>query len=58
MKNLGFSDSEISFVNEIRQARNGITYCGKIHEKDYAELCFNFLIQINSKLDELFEEKK
>ena len=55
MRNLGFSDFEISFVNELRQARNGINYYGKIYEKDYAKSCFNFLIQLNPKLDKLMK---
>ena len=57
MKNLGFSDFEVSFVNELRQARNGINYYGKIYEKEYAKSCYDFLIQLNPKLDKLFKEK-
>ena len=58
MKNLYFSDFEVSFVNELRQARNGITYYGKIYEKEYAKSCYDFLIQLNQKLDDLFKKKK
>lgn len=58
MKSLDFSDFEVSFVNELRQARNGINYYGKIYEKDYANSCYDFLIQLNLKLEELFKEKK
>src|SRR3989344_6815526 len=58
MKNLLFSDFEISFVNELRQARNGITYYGKIYEKEYAKSCYEFLIQLNTRLDDLFKEIK
>lgn len=57
MKNLGFSDYEVSFVNELRQARNGITYYGKIYEKGYAKSCYDFLIKLNYKLDRLFKKK-
>ena len=58
MKNLGFSDFEISFVNELRQARNGINYYGKIYEKNYAKSCYEFLIQLNPRLDRLFAFKE
>ncbi len=58
MKNLNFSDFEVSFVNELRQARNGITYYGKIYEKEYAKSCYDFLMQLNTRLDMLFKEKK
>lgn len=57
MKNLSFSDFEVSFVNELRQARNGINYYGKLYEKDYAKSCYEFLIELNPKLDHLFKKK-
>ena len=53
MKKLNFSDYEVSFVNELRQARNGITYYGRMFEKEYAENCWKFLVSIKIKLDEL-----
>lgn len=52
---LKFSDYEISFVNELRKARNGITYYGKMFSEKYAEDCYKFLISINNKLEELFK---
>ncbi len=57
MKNLSFSDFEVSFVNELRQARNGINYYGKLYEKDYAKSCYEFLLELNPKLDRLFKRK-
>ena len=57
MKNLSFSDFEVSFVNELRQARNGINYYGKLYEKDYAQSCYEFLLDLNPKLDSLFVSK-
>ena len=57
MKNLSFSDFEVSFVNELRQARNGINYYGKLYEKDYAKSCYKFLLELNPKLDSLFKGK-
>lgn len=50
MRVLNFSDYEISFVNELRQARNGITYYGKIYEVSYATKCYKFLNEIWKKL--------
>jgi hypothetical protein len=55
MKNLGFSEFEISFVNELRQSRNGINYYGKLYDKDYAKSCYEFLLELNHKLDKLFD---
>jgi len=50
MKELKFSDFEISFVNELRQSRNGITYYGKLFEVNYATKCYKFLMEIWKKL--------
>ena len=50
MKELGFSEYEISFTNELRQARNSITYYGKMFDKDYAKKVYDFLIKIKDSL--------
>lgn len=50
MSQLNFTDHEISFVNELRQARNGITYYGKLYEVKYADKCYRFLTEIWKKL--------
>lgn len=52
LKKLGFPDSEISFLNELRYYRNSVTYYGKILDKEYAEKVFNFLKRIVGKLKE------
>ena len=57
MKKLGFSDYEVSFVNQLRQSRNGINYYGKIYEKGYADACYKFLMEINNKLDGVVKGK-
>ncbi len=49
-KELGFSDIEISFLNELRYFRNGITYYGKILDKEYAEKVLEFLNKVRKKL--------
>jgi len=43
LRELDFTDAEISFVNVLRASRNGINYYGKIFEKDYAKECYEFL---------------
>ena len=50
LKKLGFPDSEISFLNELRYFRNSITYYGKILDKEYALKVFNFLNKVYPKL--------
>ncbi|MEK6926961.1 MAG: hypothetical protein AABX11_00865 [Nanoarchaeota archaeon] len=57
MKNLGFTDYELSFINQLRQSRNGINYYGKIYEKSYAGSCYKFLTEINNKLDFMFSRE-
>ena len=53
LKKLGFPDSEISFLNELRYFRNSITYYGKILDKEYAEKVYAFLNKIVVKLKEI-----
>jgi shikimate kinase len=43
LKELGFPDIEISFLNELRYFRNGVMYYGKILDKEYAQKVFSFL---------------
>jgi len=50
LKKLGFPESEISFLNELRYFRNSVTYYGKILDKEYAEKVFKFLNKIYPKL--------
>ena len=50
LKKLGFPDSEISFLNELRYFRNGIIYYGKILDKEYAEKVLNFLEKLRKRL--------
>lgn len=55
MKQLGFSEYDVSTVNALRQARNGINYYGKIFSKTYADFCYKFLIELEPKLNNLFK---
>ncbi|MBU0894935.1 MAG: hypothetical protein KKF48_03475 [Nanoarchaeota archaeon] len=50
LKKLGFPDSELSFLNELRYLRNSITYYGKILDKEYAEKVYAFLNKIIMRL--------
>lgn len=56
LKKVGFSDNEVSFLNELRYYRNSVTYYGKILNKDYAAKVFNFLNAILPKLKKLVEK--
>ena len=40
---LGFSDSEAKFMDELRYFRNGIKYYGKRFSKEYAERVMGFI---------------
>ncbi|MEI6732126.1 MAG: hypothetical protein WCK90_05625 [archaeon] len=44
MKNVGFNDKDVSFVNELRYFRNSATYYGKILDTGYAKKVVDFLI--------------
>ncbi len=52
LKKLGFSDNEISFVNEIRYFRNSVTYYGKLLSVEYAKKVTKFITTIYPKLRE------
>jgi hypothetical protein len=57
MKVLGFSDADVSEVNELRKARNSITYYGKMYETDYAKKVNILLKNIYPKLKKICEIK-
>jgi hypothetical protein len=50
MRNLGFSDNEVNFMNQLRYFRNGIKYYGKVLDEDYANKVLVFLKKIYPKL--------
>ncbi len=50
MRILGFSESDVSFMNELRYFRNSIKYYGKIMEKDFAKKVLDFLTRTHQKL--------
>lgn len=50
MRNLGFSENEVLFMNQLRYFRNGIKYYGKSLDKEYAERVKLFLDKIHPKM--------
>ena len=54
---LGFSEGEVSFLNDLRYFRNSATYYGKILNKEYAEKVHDFMNKIIGKLKKIAENK-
>jgi len=50
MRNLGFSEVEVQFADQIRYFRNGILYYGSSLDKTYAEKVITFTKKIYPKL--------
>lgn len=51
MHHLGFTESEVSFMDELRYFRNGIKYYGKILEREYAQKVLEFHNKIYPQLE-------
>ena len=58
MRNLGFSESEVRFANELRYFRNGIIYYGKRLNAEYAGAVLDFLNKAYPKLLRLARPRK
>lgn len=54
MKFLGFSESEVSFMNRLRYYRNGIKYYGTTIDKEYAKKVLLFMNKTYSSLKKTF----
>ena len=52
LKKLGFSDNEVSFLNDLRYFRNSVVYYGKILGIEYANQVVKFTKKIYPKLKE------
>ena len=50
LKKAGFSDNEVSSLNDLRYFRNSVNYYGKILTKEYAEKVLEFTNKIYPKL--------
>mgnify|MGYP001609900569 FL=1 len=55
LKNLGFSDQEIIFMNTLRHFRNAAIYDGKILDKSYTQKVVEFTKKIYPKLKNLIK---
>ncbi|MFH1971873.1 MAG: hypothetical protein ABIJ18_00160 [archaeon] len=51
LRNLGFSEKKIEFMNQLRYFRNGIKYYGKEFDKEYAQKVIIFLDKAYAKLN-------
>jgi len=51
MKNLGFSEQETDFMNQLRYFRNGIKYYGKILNQEYSTKVMKFMYKTIPKLN-------
>ena len=58
MREIGFSENDVQFADQIRYFRNAIIYYGKILDKEYAEKVFAFLNKIYPQLKQLLKIKK
>lgn len=50
---IGFNEKEVEFADQIRYSRNSINYYGKILDKEYAEIVYEFLNKIYPKLKKI-----
>lgn len=57
MRNLGFSEHDLQFTDQLRYFRNGIVYYGKILDREYAKQVFEFLEKTCPKLKKMTESK-
>lgn len=53
MRNLGFPEQDVRFINELRYFRNGIKYYGRILDKEYAKRVLDFFEATYPKLRRL-----
>ena len=51
LRELKIKESKVSFLNQLRRFRNGITYYGEDFSAEYAEMVVNFLEDIKRQLE-------
>jgi len=56
LQKLGFSDNEISFLNDLRYFRNSVTYYGKILSVEYAKQAVEFTKKAYPKLRQMIKQ--
>lgn len=55
LREIGFSENDIQFADQLRYFRNGIMYYGKILDMEYATKVLEFLNKIYPKLRQLLK---
>ncbi|MFH1365371.1 MAG: hypothetical protein ABIH28_02195 [archaeon] len=55
LRELGFSERDVQFADQIRFFRNGMLYYGNILDREYAEKVFEFLTKIYPVLLKLID---
>jgi predicted alpha/beta hydrolase family esterase len=58
LKVIGFNDKDFEFMDKVRYSRNSVTYYGKILDKEYAEIVYEFLLKVYPVLLNEAEYKK
>lgn len=56
LKELQFKEKDILLVDQLRYSRNSITYYGKVLDKEYAKIVYQFLLKKYSILLNLAEK--
>ncbi len=51
LRKMGFLESDVQFMNQLRYFRNGILYYGKRFDKEYAEKVIGFLKFFKQKIN-------
>ena len=57
-KNIGFSESDVQLLDQLRYFRNGILYYGKRLDKEYAEKVIEFTKKMYFRLNEMIKTGK
>jgi 5'-deoxynucleotidase YfbR-like HD superfamily hydrolase len=55
MRELGFSEKDTRFMNDLRYFRNSIKYYGRQFDQEYAEKVFNFMERLYPQLKKAIE---
>ena len=58
LRNLGFKEKDVQFLDQMRYFRNGMLYYGTMLDKEYAEKVLEFTKHIYSQLIEMARERK
>ena|SRR3989344_9421209 len=57
LKELGFSDNDMEFMDKLRYFRNGILYYGKKGDSEYAQHVLNFMAKTYKNLGCIIEKR-